>query len=265
MDVVALAQFDVGYAVATLGTATTPVHVSKLLRLTDELVFCFDGDAAGRKAAWRALEVSLPLAPDHKPVRFLFLPDGEDPDTYVRKHGKDAFEAPGARGARPLSQFLLAQLRAEADLDSAEGRARLVSHRQAAHRRRSPRPALRLQLVNEIAQLARDLRRGHRAACSSCRSGRASAARRPPGAATPRRDSPEWTLLFMPSAGPCRWSSTSTRQLLTPDRPESGALLAIRDACRELRGRALARPCCSTACRAMRALEIVLQRPKIWR
>ena len=99
MDVVALAQFDVGYAVATLGTATTPVHVSKLLRLTDELVFCFDGDAAGRKAAWRALEVSLPLAPDHKPIRFLFLPDGEDPDTFVRKHGREAFEL-RVRGAR---------------------------------------------------------------------------------------------------------------------------------------------------------------------
>src|SRR5688572_24419141 len=93
MDVVALAQFDVGYAVATLGTATTPVHVTKLLKLADEVVFCFDGDAAGRKAAWRALEVSLPLAMDHKPIKFLFLPDGEDPDTYVRKHGKPAFEA----------------------------------------------------------------------------------------------------------------------------------------------------------------------------
>ena len=103
MDVVALAQFGVGYAVATLGTATTPVHVSKLLRLTDELVFCFDGDAAGRKAAWRALEVSLPLAPDHKPIRFLFLPDGEDPDTYVRKHGKDAFEPWCARRSRSRS------------------------------------------------------------------------------------------------------------------------------------------------------------------
>ena len=77
MDVVALAQFGVDYAVATLGTATTPEHVTKLLRLANELVFCFDGDAAGRKAAWRALEVSLPLTQDHKPLRFLFLPDGD--------------------------------------------------------------------------------------------------------------------------------------------------------------------------------------------
>jgi DNA primase len=88
MDVVALAQFDVGYAVATLGTATTPVHVAKLLRLTDEIVYCFDGDAAGKKAAWRALEITQPVAPDNKPIKLLFLPDGEDPDTYVRQHGK---------------------------------------------------------------------------------------------------------------------------------------------------------------------------------
>src|SRR5258706_333079 len=80
MDVVGLAQHGVGYAVATLGTATTPTHIAKLLKRTDELVFCFDGDAAGRKAAWRALEVSLPLVTDDKPMRFMFLPEGEDPD-----------------------------------------------------------------------------------------------------------------------------------------------------------------------------------------
>src|SRR3954462_8167480 len=121
MDVVALAQFEIGYAVATLGTATTPVHVSKLLRLADELVFSFDGDAAGRKAAWRALEVSLPLALDDKPIRFLFLPEGEDPDTFVRKHGKGAFE--GLVGhSQTLSEFLLAELRTQSNLATAEGR-----------------------------------------------------------------------------------------------------------------------------------------------
>src|SRR5438067_8664270 len=88
MDVVALAQHEMANAVATLGTATTPVHVAKLLRLADAVVFCFDGDAAGRKAAWRALEVSLPLAPDHKPIRFLFLPDGED-RSEERRVGKE--------------------------------------------------------------------------------------------------------------------------------------------------------------------------------
>ena len=152
MDVVALAQFDVGYAVATLGTATSPVHVSKLLKLADELVFSFDGDAAGRKAAWRALEVSLPLAPDNKPIRFLFLPEGEDPDTYIRKHGKEAFEA-CVRGAETLSQFLLAQLRSECDLNTAEGRARLVSLAKP-HLEKAPASALKVQLTNEIARLA---------------------------------------------------------------------------------------------------------------
>jgi DNA primase len=153
MDVVALAQYGVGYAVATLGTATTPVHVSKLLRLTDELVFCFDGDPAGRKAAWRALEVSLPLAPDHKPIRFLFLPEGEDPDTYIRKKGREAFEARVGE-AETLSQFLLAQMRSECDLATAEGRARFVSIAKQ-HVQKITAPALRLQLINEIAQLAR--------------------------------------------------------------------------------------------------------------
>ena len=230
MDVVALAQFEVGYAVATLGTATTPVHVSKLLRLADELVFCFDGDAAGRKAAWRALEVSLPLAPDHKPIRFLFLPDGEDPDTYVRQHGKEAFEA-RVREAEMLSQFLLAQLRAETDLGSAEGRARLVSIAKA-HIEKITAPALRLQIINEIAQLARitegDIERllGQP---QRARFSRPAPAR--PRYATP--DYPEWTLLF------CLLQDLSLVEhidpgALTPERPESSALLALRDACREL-------------------------------
>jgi DNA primase len=152
MDVVALAQFDVGYAVATLGTATTPVHVSKLLKLADELVFCFDGDAAGRKAAWRALEVSLPLTLDHKPVRFLFLPEGEDPDTYVRKHGKDEFEKL-ARAAPTLTEFLLAELRGQVELGTAEGRARFLALAKP-HIQKVTARALKLQLVKEAARVA---------------------------------------------------------------------------------------------------------------
>jgi DNA primase len=112
--------------VAALGTATTPVHVTKLLKLADELVFSFDGDAAGRKAAWRALEVSLPLLVDHKPVRFLFLPEGDDPDTFVRKHGKDAFEKQ-VGAAKTLSEFLIDELRQGSDLNSNEGRAKFLS------------------------------------------------------------------------------------------------------------------------------------------
>ena len=92
MDVIALAQFDISYAVATLGTATTQDHVKQLFRAVPEVIFCFDGDRAGREAAWRALENAMPVMQDGKEIRFLFLPDGEDPDTQVRKIGKEAFE-----------------------------------------------------------------------------------------------------------------------------------------------------------------------------
>ena len=126
MDVVALAQHDVGYAVATLGTSTTSVHVQKLFRLTDTVVFCFDGDEAGRKAAWRALENALPALADGKNAQFLFLPDGEDPDDYVRKRGREGFER-ALRGAVPLSEFLLRELAAQHPPASAEGRAALVA------------------------------------------------------------------------------------------------------------------------------------------
>ena len=152
MDVVALAQYGVGYAVATLGTATTATHVSKLLRLAEELVFCFDGDAAGRKAAWRALEVSLPLAPDHKPIRFLFLPEGDDPDSYVRAHGREAFERL-VREAQTLSEFLLGELRGAGDLGSPEGRSRFLSAAKP-YLRQIAAAALRLQVVKEVAALA---------------------------------------------------------------------------------------------------------------
>ncbi|HKU87443.1 MAG TPA: DNA primase, partial [Casimicrobiaceae bacterium] len=111
MDVVALAQHGIEYAVATLGTATTPFHAQKLFRLSDRVVFCFDGDAAGRKAAWRALENTLPVLADGKEARFLFLPDGQDPDDYVRAHGKAVFER-AIEGSTPLSEFLLQELAA---------------------------------------------------------------------------------------------------------------------------------------------------------
>ena len=125
MDVVALAQHGFANAVATLGTATTPVHVQKLLRLADNLIFCFDGDAAGGRAAWRALEVCLPHLVDGKDVRFLFLPDGEDPDSFVRGQGQGAF-SDLSRQAIPLSTYLIQELTRGVDLGSEEGRARLL-------------------------------------------------------------------------------------------------------------------------------------------
>jgi DNA primase len=126
MDVVALAQHGVDYAVATLGTATTPVHAQKLFRLTDSVVFCFDGDNAGRKAAWRALENALPVLADGKNASFLLLPDGEDPDDFVRRRGRAAFEA-AIDSANPLSEFMLAELAARHPPATAEGRAALVA------------------------------------------------------------------------------------------------------------------------------------------
>ena len=126
MDVVALAQHGVEYAVATLGTATTPTHVQKLFRLTDTVVFCFDGDEAGRRAAWRALENTLAGLADGKNAKFLFLPDDVDPDDYVRRRGGAAFEGLVAQGV-PLSDFLLSELATRHPPSSAEGRAALVN------------------------------------------------------------------------------------------------------------------------------------------
>jgi DNA primase len=229
MDVVALAQFDVGNAVATLGTATTPVHVAKLLRLADEIVFCFDGDAAGRKAAWRALEVSLPLAPDHKPIRFLFLPESDDPDTYVRKHGKDGWKRK-LREAETLTQFLLAQLRAECDLSTAEGRARFISIAKP-HVQKVAAPALRLQLINEVAQLAKVAEGEIDRLLELPQRPRFS---RPAPSRTrfTAPDSPEWSLLYSLL---CNLSLVEhiDPDALNSDRPEAQALLAIRQACRE--------------------------------
>ncbi|MEW6690646.1 MAG: DNA primase, partial [Pseudomonadota bacterium] len=222
MDVVALAQFGVGYAVATLGTATTPVHVAKLLRLADELVFSFDGDAAGRKAAWRALEVSLPLAPDAKPIRFLFLPEGDDPDSFVRKHGAQAFEAL-AREAPTLSSFLLGELRAGADLAAAEGRSRMLVAAKPLVQRIAA-PALRLQIVKEIADLARV---SQEEAERLLELGGAPQSYRRPAAAKPSWTPPsslEWKLLTRAFADP-EVALEVDVSLLDPDLDESRALV----------------------------------------
>lgn len=122
MDVVALAQNGIRYAVATLGTATTPEQISSILRTVKKLVFCYDGDRAGRKAAWKALENTLPLMRDGYEIRFLFLPEGEDPDTMVRQEGQQAFEQ-RLQTATPLSDFLISQLKEQTDMTSMDGRA----------------------------------------------------------------------------------------------------------------------------------------------
>jgi DNA primase len=127
MDVVALGQFGIDYAVASLGTATTPEHIQMLFRATSEVVCCYDGDRAGREAAWRALENALPYLKDGVEMKFLFLPDGEDPDTLVRKIGKDAFEKKLSNDSVPLSKFFFDNLLQRHHVGSIEGKAALKS------------------------------------------------------------------------------------------------------------------------------------------
>jgi DNA primase len=124
MDVVRLHQAGITYAVATLGTATTQEHLNKIFRMTSEVVFCFDGDRAGRQAAWRALENALPLARDGRELKFMFLPEGHDPDTLVALEGAETFEN-RLKESLPLSEYLLQQLIAEVDLEHIDGRAKL--------------------------------------------------------------------------------------------------------------------------------------------
>lgn len=123
MDVIALAQYGISYATATLGTATSKTHLERVYRRCPEVIFCFDGDEAGRKAAFRALEAALPCMEDGRQARFLFLPDGEDPDTVVRSGGAQAFEAM-LDAAQPLEEFLFAAVAKDIDTSSLDGRAR---------------------------------------------------------------------------------------------------------------------------------------------
>ena len=153
MDVVALAQHGIGYAVAALGTATTAQHVHKLLRQADDVVFAFDGDAAGRRAAWRALENSLGQLVDGKNLSFLFLPQGDDPDSFVRREGREAFESLYA-GALPLSGFLVKELGARGDLASSEGRARLVRDAGPLIAQMTGAPVLARMIRRRIAELS---------------------------------------------------------------------------------------------------------------
>lgn len=153
MDVVGLAQQGIGNAVATLGTATTPQHVQKLIRASDKVVFSFDGDRAGRQAAWRALQACLPLLRDDISLRFLFLSDGHDPDSYVRELGPEAFRE-AVEAAIPLSRFLLDELASHHDLGEAEGRAACV-HEARPLLSQIPEGVLRVQIEREFARQMR--------------------------------------------------------------------------------------------------------------
>ncbi|HEY0200615.1 MAG TPA: DNA primase, partial [Burkholderiaceae bacterium] len=152
MDVVALAQLGFANAVATLGTACTPEHVQKLFRFTDSIVFSFDGDGAGRRAARKAIDSALPYATDTRTVKFLFLPPEHDPDSFIRAHGSEAF-ARCVGEAVPLSRFLLDAAAEDCDLGTAEGRARMVSNARPLWSA-LPDGALARQLLAEIAAMA---------------------------------------------------------------------------------------------------------------
>ncbi len=162
MDVVALAQWGYPNAVATLGTACTAEHIAKLFRFTESVVFSFDGDAAGRRAAGRALEAALPHATDLRTVRFLFLPAEHDPDSYIRELGPEAFEQAVGQ-AVPLSAQLITQAGADCDLATAEGRSRMLSQAGPLVEL-LPDGLLRAQVVQALAKLggiAADVLQGH--------------------------------------------------------------------------------------------------------
>ena len=233
MDVVALAQHGVEYAVATLGTATTPVHVQKLLRQADEIVFSFDGDAAGRKAAWHALEVCLPATQDNRTIRFLFLPEGEDPDSYVRTKGKEAFEELVGR-AEPLSTYLLGQLRARVDINTAEGRSRLV-HEAKPLLKSVAAPGLQLQLLKQVADISGMTQQEVERLCELRRSTPAQSGWQRPAPAKVARaavKSFELRLLECVLVKPALASELSA-DIIRGDNPEARALLALADYAQE--------------------------------
>ncbi len=153
MDVVALAQFGVHYAVATLGTATTADHLQRLFRLSHEIYFCFDGDRAGRDAAWRALNNALPVIREGLQIRFMFLPQGEDPDSYIRANGQDGFEAE-LKKAKSFSEYLFENLCANIDTHSIDGRAQLVEQARPLLSQLLP-GVYRQMMLQQLAQLTR--------------------------------------------------------------------------------------------------------------
>jgi DNA primase len=234
MDVVALAQHGVEYAVATLGTATSASHVQKLLRQTDEVVFCFDGDAAGRKAAWHALEVSLPNLADNKAMRFLFLPQEHDPDSFVREKGKEAFEKK-LETARPLSEFFLDELKTRGDMRTLEGRSRLVHEAKPLLKQISAR-ALQLQLLKALAD-ATGMTQEETARITEIRTASGYAARPAPGRGIDRaaqapalglvRNLLQW-LISRPAL-----AKELSLELVDQSSPEARGLVAVAEFCRE--------------------------------
>lgn len=153
MDVIALFQNEITYAVATLGTATTANHLQRLFRYTSEIIFCFDGDQAGRTAAWRALLVALPVMKDGIQMRFMFLPDGEDPDSLVRKEGKEKFEQ-RIQNSLTIADFFFQTLATQTDITTTDGRARFVKL-ATDHLKQLPEGIFQQMMFEELAKRTR--------------------------------------------------------------------------------------------------------------
>ena len=225
MDVVGLAQAGIENVVATLGTAATDANVQRLLKTASRVVFCFDRDAAGDRAAWRAMEVSLAHITDSKAVEILQFEGDQDPDEYVREHGRDRF-LERTRNATRLSQFMMRQILNRAPPTStAEGRAHLVDLAKPLLQRISA-PGLRLQMVKELGREAGISAAEVEAQCELRPLARSRAAapqpRRPPPPSTERR------LLEIVLQRPA-WAARLPRELVNPEIPEGAALLAITD------------------------------------
>ncbi|TSE29550.1 DNA primase [Tepidimonas charontis] len=263
MDVVALAQLGFGNAVATLGTACTPEHVRKLFRFSDAVVFAFDGDAAGRRAARRALEAALPHATDTRTIRFLFLPSEHDPDSFIRTHGAAAFAA-AVQAALPLSRYLLDVAATDCDLDTSEGRARLSAQAQPLWTA-MPDSALKRQLLHELADRigleARELQElWHQRLGRGTRAGTPSTARTVPPAAVAARAATAVTARQPPPPTPLPAGSAGTARPAPPGRtrPADGAISGPAWASVVRRARR------GLLDRADRIARIVLGTPEAW-
>jgi DNA primase len=225
MDVVGLAQAGVQNVVATLGTAATAANVQRLLKTTHRVIFCFDRDAAGDRAAWKAMDVSLEFLTDDKVVEILQMPGSQDPDEFIREHGKDAFLRE-VQSATRLSEFLIRELTRQANTSSAEGRAQLV-HLAKPLLQKVAAPVLRVQLSREIAQRAQISQAEIEAQCNLKPLARTRFGT--PGTRTrPRPSTVEFKLLELIAPRP-EWAARVPLDLIDGQLPEGAALLAIAE------------------------------------